>query len=483
MKKIQNRTFLCILLCMVFVLGIIFFLFSYSMNTDNWTQENYYAAIGYTPVTNYDIIMSDSNENSNTTYYSDDSKKETLYVRGTIVDRNGVTLAVVNENGVSYNASATIRTSTLHAVGDKYANISTGALKSLSENFSRYITENGEYTANDNGNTVAITIDSSVNQLALNALGSYKGTVAVYNYKTGEILCMVSTPSFDPENVPSDIETNPAYDGAYLNRFYSSAFTPGSTMKVLTLEAAIDSIPDIFSQKFTCTGSYKIGNQYVNCTGVHGTQDIYDAFANSCNSAFAQIALQIPPDTMNKMVENGRFTKSYTIDDKIHTAKGSFDFLSGDNYQYAWSCIGLHKDLINPCSLMIYLGAVANGGSSAVPTTLYTVTNVDGEIIKTTDTNYTGKMIEPDTAQKMKEIMVSNTVNHGEHYQASRFNVEIGAKTGTVDRTDGGMNGWFVGFVNEEEYPYAFVVYVENGGYGVNVPGGIAATVINALCK
>jgi peptidoglycan glycosyltransferase len=80
-------------------------------------------------------------------------------------------------------------------------------------------------------------------------------------------------------------------------------------------------------------------------------------------------------------------------------------------------------------------------------------------------------------------MMVNNTVNHSSHYNTSRFNVRIGAKTGTIDRSDGGMNGWLVGFVDNEDYPYAFVCFVENGGYGVNVAGGIAAKVINALCK
>lgn len=473
---------LCIILCLVFVLGLVFFLIEYTLNRDQWTQENYYLAIGYTPTTNYDIIMSDSNENSNTIYYADNTKKESLYVRGTITDRNGVSLAVVSENGISYNSSATIRTSTLHAVGDRYSNISTGALKSLSDNFSRYSTVGGEYTAADSGNTVALSIDATLNQIALTALGSYKGTVAVYNYKTGEIVCMVSTPAFDPDNVPSDIETNPAYNGAYLNRFYSSAFTPGSTMKTLTLEAAIDTIPDLYSQKFKCTGSYKIGNQTVNCTGVHGTQDIYEAFANSCNCAFAQIALQLEQDTMQKLVDNGGITGSYLIDNKIHTAKGSFDFIGDTDFEFAWSCIGLHHDLVNPCSLMVYIGAVANGGKAAVPTTLYQVTDVNGEIIKTTETNYTDQLINTDTADKIKELLVSNTVNYASSYQSSRFNVEIGAKSGTVDRTDGGENGWFVGFINEEEYPYAFVVYVENGGSGKKLPGDIAAYVINALC-
>lgn len=114
------------------------------------------------------------------------------------------------------------------------------------------------------------------------------------------------------------------------------------------------------------------------------------------------------------------------------------------------------------------------------PTLLHSVTNVNDEIIKSTKTSLTDRMINEDTADKMKDLLLNNTKDS--HYKASRFNVSIGAKTGTVTRSDGGDNGWFVGFVDEEEYPYAFVVYVENGGSGVDIPGDIAAEVINALC-
>ncbi len=479
MKKIQKRTMLCILLCLAFVLGIVFFLIRYTLNLNNWTRENYYAAIGYTPTTNLDIIMS-VNGGSDKIYYTDDTKKEYYYVRGEISDRNGTALAVVNENGISYNASANTRIATLHAVGDRLSNISSGALRSLSDNFSRYTTVDGQRVAADNGNNVLLSIDASVNQIALYALSGYTGTVGVYNYKTGEILCMVSTPSFDPDNVPEDIETNPDYNGAYINRFFSSSFTPGSIMKVVTLEAAIDNIPDLFEQKFKCNGSYQIGNQIVRCTGKHGTIDVYDAFEHSCNSAFAQIALQLEQKTMSDNVRDANLTEPYTIDGKIHTSKGSFDFIGDTDYEFAWSCIGLHHDLVNPCNMMVYAGAVANGGSAAVPTLLNSVLSPTGELIKGVQTSYTKNLINQDTANKMKDLMLNNTKSS--HYQASRFNVSIGAKTGTVDRADGGENGWFIGFVDDERYPYAFISYVEDCGSGVDLPADIAAYVLNALC-
>lgn len=478
MKKVQNRTMLCILICFIFALGIIFFLFRYTRNLENWTLDNYYAAIGYTPTSNYDILIADGKK-----YYTNDTQSESYYVRGSITDRNNTVLAVVTENGISYNSSASLRTASLHAVGDRFSNIATGALRNLSSDFSRYETTNGEYTAEDSGNTVVMTIDSSVNQIAYNAFGQYKGCIGVYNYKTGEILCMVSTPTYDPENVPADIETNSAYSGAYINRFFSSAFTPGSTMKTITLQCALDTVSGIQDMTFNCTGSYKIGNQVVNCTGVHGTQSLSAAYGNSCNCAFAQIALLLKQEDLKATVDNAGLTKSMTIDGNFKTGKGSYDLVGDTDFEFAWSAIGLHHDLVNPCELMTYLGAVANGGRAAIPTTLLQVNSPDGKVLKRISTDYTDRLINPDTAEIMREYMVNNTVNHSSHYGTYRFNVSIGAKTGTIDRADGGMDGWLSGFVNDERYPYAFVCFVENGGYGVNTAGGIAAQVINALCK
>ncbi len=95
--------------------------------------------------------------------------------------------------------------------------------------------------------------------------------VGVYNYKTGEILCAVSSPTYDPDHVP-DIanDTSGDYDGVYVNRFTQSAYVPGSIFKVATAAAALAEIEDIQSQSFLCEGSYWVGGDEVVCEGVHG---------------------------------------------------------------------------------------------------------------------------------------------------------------------------------------------------------------------
>ena len=78
-------------------------------------------------------------------------------------------------------------------------------------------------------------------------MGNQKGTVAVYNYKTGKLLCSVTTPTFDPDNIPQNLEEDPAYKDAYYNKFTQFTYIPGSIFKVVTLAAAMEELEDLQS--------------------------------------------------------------------------------------------------------------------------------------------------------------------------------------------------------------------------------------------
>lgn len=213
--------------------------------------------------------------------------------------------------------------------------------------------------APDRGSELYLTIDARYNYEAYQALGGHAGTVAVYNYKTGEILCMVSSPSYDPLHVPGDIETSDRYKGAYLNRFLSSTFTPGSVFKTVTLAAALDELPDLEERTWECTGSAQIGEETIICSGVHGQQTIGDAFANSCNVAFAQIARELGADTLKDYTQQTGLTASYSVSG-LPTAKGTFQWDGITDGQLGWAGVGQGQDQINPCALMVYMGAIAS---------------------------------------------------------------------------------------------------------------------------
>ena len=173
---------------------------------------------------------------------------------------------------------------------------------------------------------------------------------------------MVSTPSFDPTNVPNlDSEK---YEGAYLNRAISSAYTPGSVFKLVTLAAAIENIPDLFERTFTCEGGVAVGEDYVKCTGRHGAITIEDALAYSCNSAFAELSLELGAETLARYAKQLGLTESVAIDE-LKTAAGKFETAGEGSADLAWSGIGQYRDTVCPAAMLRLVSAIANGGKAA----------------------------------------------------------------------------------------------------------------------
>ena len=266
---------------------------------------------------------------------------------GTIIDRNGVTLYSSDENGVSYSADATTRLACYHLIGDANGNVRTGALRQFRDMLSGYSFINGT----SSGKTLQITVDSSLNAVAYNALAGRNGAVMLMDYTTGEILCMVSTPADDPQN-PSE---TPA-DGTYINKCLSASFVPGSVFKLVTLAAAIENIPDLFERTFWCEGSSVVGGAVLNCTGSHGSQTIEQALANSCNCAFGEITLELGADTIAEYAEKLGLTQELSLDGMTVTA-GSFDKAEEGSIGLAWSGIGQYNDMVVPYYSRMYVGA------------------------------------------------------------------------------------------------------------------------------
>ena len=176
----------------------------------------------------------------------------TIVNAGTIYDRNGVVLAQSSDNERLFAENSTVRKSVLHVVGDTSGFISTGTHNIFRDTLSGYNRIEGIYTLKQTGTgtSIQLNIDSNANKIAYNALGDYDGVVAVYNYKTGELLCSVSKPGYDVENVPDNLLTSEKYSGVFLDKFVSGIYTPGSIMKIITAACAIENIPDIYDRTF-----------------------------------------------------------------------------------------------------------------------------------------------------------------------------------------------------------------------------------------
>lgn len=450
MKKIENRAFVCLLLALALAVGMAFFLFRYLTQGGSWASSAF-----------------------NRHLYNTQGQ----LIAGTVLDRDGDVLSSVENGKRTYYDSETVRKATLHAVGDLQGNIGTGALNAFADKLTGWNFLNGAFGA-DRGGELTLTIDARYNYEAYQALNGHAGTVAVYNYKTGEVLCMVSAPSYDPLHVPEDIETSQRWKGAYLNRFLSASFTPGSVYKTVTLTAALENLPDIESRTWNCAGSVRIGEETIICSGVHGEQDIAAAFANSCNCAFAEIAVELGAETLRTYTEQAGLASVYRLDG-LSTARGSFDWALDDG-RLGWAGVGQDKDLVNPCALMVYMGAVAGGGKAAEPYLILKTKSGLGLPSLPRLTRKTASLVNRDTAERLAELMAGNVEKT---YGQSRFpNMDLCAKSGTAEVGEGqSPHAWFAGFLRNEDAPYAFVALVENGGGGSSVAGNVAARVLNVM--
>ncbi len=434
MKKVQNRAWAALLIAILLILGMGLYVYRFASDGEDWAAFTY--------------------ENEVVT-------EEGKIIAGTLTDRNGILLAHAQNSVRDYASDAATRIAVLHTVGDFPGNIGTGALSTFGETLSGYNPVTG---VTGEAKTIALSIDAEINKTAYAALNGRSGAVLVSNYQTGEILCMVSAPSYDPlEGIdPND----PAYAGAYLNRCISSAFTPGSVFKLVTVAAALEQIPDISSRRFVCTGSSMVDSSVINCTGTHGEQTIEEALANSCNCAFAELSLELGGDILKQYADALGMTGSHSLNG-IDTKRGYFESFPAGSSGLAWSGIGQATDLVCPYSMLRFCAAIANGG-----------TVVEHSLIM----DETGKMstlISPDTAEKLGAMMNYNVIRS---YGSWLFpNLDISAKSGTAELGDGSSHSWFTGFIKNEGHPYAFTVIIENAGSGLREAGALANTVLQAL--
>lgn len=444
MKQVKNRAAFVLVLTLLLFGGTVLFCVRYMTQGDSWAAFS-------------------ANQHA---------YKDGAIAAGTIYDRNGTLL--FDSATSSYHEESLIRKSTLHAVGDREKNIATSALSVFSRHLAGFSPVTGTTTG---GHDLYLSIDAQLNAKAYKLLDGRKGTVGIYNYKTGEVVCMVSAPAFDPANPPEIKEGSTKYEGVYLNRLLSSTFTPGSIFKIVTTAAAIENIDDLFTRSFTCSGSITIGSDTITCPHAHGDMDIYGAFANSCNGVYAQLATELGGEVLAEYAEKCGLLSSYDISG-ISTAAGSFDIAEGSDL--GWSGVGQYHDAVNPCSMMVFMGTVANGGSAKLPLLIEKETTSSGIPAGVHRASSVSCRLADETCALLVEMMANNVAS--QYGQENFGDLLICAKSGTAEvGSDAAPHSWFTGFLNDPQNPYAFVVLVENGGSGSKVAGSIASTLLQML--
>ncbi|MGM9661709.1 MAG: penicillin-binding transpeptidase domain-containing protein [Oscillospiraceae bacterium] len=394
--------------------------------------------------------------------------------RGAIYDANGVLL--YDAASGSYAEDKTVRKATLHLVGDKAGNIASSATRIMAD---RLVGFNPVTGTSLGGHDLYLTVDAELNALAYQALDGQKGAVAVYNYKTGELLCSVSTPTFDPANPPEITEGDSKYEGVYLNRVFSGLYAPGSTFKLVTTAAALECLPDVTERHFTCTGSVTVGEQTITCPYAHGEMDLAGALAKSCNGVYAQLAAELGAETLQRYFESAGLSEGMSVSG-ITTASGSYGVPETEG-DLGWSGVGQYQDMVNPATLLRLMGAIASGGEGVTPRLVLKET-AEGGLTVSTGKSSSKQLWDAETCAAVKAMMRNNVTSE---YGQSKFGeLAVCAKSGTAEVGEGKRpHAWFAGFVDEETLPLAFVVVVENGGSGTSVAGTVAAKVLSAAAE
>lgn len=418
-------------------------------------------------------------------------------VRGNITDRNGNVLArtQVSEDG-SEVREYPYGSLFAHVVGYSSTQFGKSGLESV-ENFellssNAFFVEKlkNEFQNQKNmGDTVVTTLDADLQQAAYNALGENKGAIFVMEASTGKILVMLSKPDYNPNDVDdiwyvlnSDEENSP-----FLNRVTQGLYCPGSTFKIVTALEYIRENADYNNYSFDCTGSFEHSNFTMNCykRSGHGTLDFRGAFAQSCGTSFANIALTLDRTSYRKTAEELLFNKK--LPSVLDYSKSSFvvDENTGDA-ELMMTGMGQGNTLASPYHMGLICAAVANGGTLMEPYLVEKVTNYTGtEISKNMPQSYR-RLMSAEEAALLKEYMCA-VVNEGTATDLRNESYSVAGKTGTAEYSlvDGEkMHSWFVGFTNVDNPELVICVTVE--GYDGNanalaVP--IAKQVLDAYYK
>ncbi|HHW57239.1 MAG TPA: cell division protein FtsI [Clostridia bacterium] len=332
------------------------------------------------------------------------------------------------------------------------------------------------------GDNVYLTIDKTLQDLAYREMEGRKGAVVAINPKTGEILAMVSTPSYDPNTLGENWEKimrSPEH--VVLNRATQGLYPPGSVFKIITTAAVLTHKPELYSQTFDCKGYVVVdGNKISDFGGIaHGKEDFQRAFYVSCNSFFIQVGLDLGSENLQKMAY--AFGLNQRIPLETDTARNYFPAIEG-RVALAETSIGQGKMLVTPLTMALATSAVANEGVIMKPYLMrYVVDPISGTVIeKSAPTQYLAP-ITKDVADTIKQLMmgvVNNPEGTGRAAQIS--GITVAGKTGTAENPHGEPHAWFVAFAPAEDPQVVVSVIVENGSEGGRVAAPIARDIIKA---
>ena len=334
------------------------------------------------------------------------------------------------------------------------------------------------YKESVTGENINLTIDSRIQKMAVEALEGRKGSVIVMNMDTGEILGMVSLPSFDPNAFVEGRREISAYfndsSAPLLNRAISGQYPPGSTFKIPVSIGALETRKITVNTSFTCPGYYMLGRRRFDCSHTHGVQNYTEGIAHSCNVYFFNTGLLEGPESIIKYARQlglGDLTnidlpyeaKGLILDKPLRRTGRDQKWHTGDILNVS---IGQGDILTTPIQMVRLMASVARDGEEINPYVLKSVGSVEVQ-----------RQVAPrkiDVSQQTLDIVKTGLRaavgdNAGTAHILDISDMPVSGKTGTA-QTSGGMahHAWFVGFCPTTKTKIVFCVFLEHGGSSYN---------------
>ena len=339
------------------------------------------------------------------------------------------------------------------------------------------------------GDNIRSSLDPAAQEAAVNGLAGRRGSVVALDPSTGEVRAMVSIPEYDPNRVPKHLaQLNKDPSAPLFNRATQSGYPPGSTMKVVTATAALDS--GDFTPESTLSGASPIeidGVPLSNSGGEQfGTIDMRTALTNSVNTWWAQAGERLGTDTMFKYMDRFGFNQKPQLDypgDQLSTS-GVFDgsrlLDASDRIDIGRVAIGQERLQVTPLQMAEVAAAVANKGELMEPRLWSKVIDPDGRETKL-DPARQSRVMSEDTAAELNTMMQS-VVQEGTGTAGAVSGIDVAGKTGTAEISPGVNDAWFIGFAPASDPQIAISCVVERtSGFGGPTCGPIFKAVAEAV--
>lgn len=339
------------------------------------------------------------------------------------------------------------------------------------------------------GNGIVTTLDTTLQQVASDALGNNKGAVVAINPKTGEILAMVSKPTFNPNNLADEMakaNSGSGEDSPLINRATIGVYPPGSVFKTVTLASSLENLSDVTNRTFNDTGSidFADGSSLKNFgNNVYGSISLREAYRVSSNVAFGTLAMDLGNDKLKETAEKFGFN-SVISGPGVSTSGSYFPSINSElKGEIAQSGIGQGSVLTTPMQMALVAATVANDGVLMQPKLVNTIVDKDQNVVKEIGEKQLKKVISQADSTIIKDYMknlVDKNISKWPMFQGTN----AGGKTGTADYklpdgSDATPHSWFISVAPIDDPQIAVAVIVENGGTG----SGEAATVASRVVR